>query len=241
MNQLEIIFIGLICLIGAGDTGRTVSVLDVSNGTEVHGHHVQRHSAFLQVPDEAYVDSSWDFTADSGNRFFPLDGYELSVENINPTDAFTLDPSVDCLVPHLTQECPEFGRLRSMTEIKAMSAAVLDITNGRLRACRREAHLPAYSIWTVAASGDEMRIVARKGEQKRWVTLNLKRGAHIRIVNNPTDTEMVENHFIAYYRLSATENACTNIPFIRKTPLCSQPACPDIVLTTAACSNSIYP
>jgi hypothetical protein len=52
---------------------------------------------------------------------------------------------------------------------------------------------------------------------------------------------MVENHFVVYYRLAASDNACTKIPFIRRTAPCpGKTECPDIVLITAACSTSIY-
>jgi hypothetical protein len=241
MTQLEIIFVGLIALIGVGDEGRQVTVPDLSGGSEVHGHHVQEHSALLIVPDEFYLDASdnWIPTGDGKVRRFPLDGYELSVSGTQPAP-FSVDASYECFVPHLTVECPEFGPLRPISQIKAISAATLDLRQGRLSACRPDKSLPAASVWTIGTTG-EVTVTATREKETRWV--KIKPTARIRIENEPSAAEAVGNHFIAFYDLSASGNCCTNTPFVRKQPRCPNAGgCGDVsVLTTAACSNSNYP
>jgi hypothetical protein len=243
MNELTIIFVGLITFIGIGDKGRDVAVLDISHGTEVHGHYVQEHDALLIVaPGDVIDHENWDPRDSEKGLLFALDGYTLSFDGIQEAQPFSVDSSYECFIPQLSVECPGFGKIRPMSQIAALSAATFEMKHGRLSACRPNSILPAVSMWNVQTTGNQVTIHARKGSERRSVTI--KSNARIRVENEPAAEEAVGNHFIAYYALSASSTCCTNIPFQRK-PAGRCPegkSCGDMtILTTAACSNSNYP
>ncbi len=257
--MLEIIFYGLCCFIATGTAPRHVVILDVTSpNLSIHGHRIQVHDAFIKVPLQYLVKdkTQWPFRQDTeGNYLFSLDHRKLTIEGAAASPDLHLDSRFTCLVPRLTAECPDFRALKPIKDIDQSAAATLDLRFGTLSA-EEFGGGQVSSIYTVS--------LPQTKEPYGLITINGERDGHayslvlqpvsgkieIGIINQPRDTEIIPDHFLAYYQLGDGQTCCSNVPFREKLPGCptvlpnpdvkSKRGAPE-VMSTVACSNSTYP
>jgi len=241
MGTLQIIFFGLCAFFGSEQQPRTVIVFDVSKGENVHGHQVQEHAAFIYVHPGGVVKDETDWPCrDQACREFELDNRTLTISTI--TDApLDVKGSYQHLVPHLETECPELPKGVDPKTLIPAAAANIVLTHGKL--CAHKAKAGAVSsVYKVTTSGQTTIRGTRHDYADR--VLVLEPNAIIEIRNEPVKPE-IGNHFIAYYKKIAPNDACcTNLPF-RKVKDdyngCDLPKPAEERVSTVACSNSNYP
>ncbi len=236
MGTLEVIFFGIILFIGEDNQPRTVVIPDLSAGTEVHQHRVQEHMAAIRVKKGVAVPTNWTAipVPDKDYELFALDGGTLSITGLVP-EPFVAEQSHYCEIPHLKRECPTFGELRRQQDKESAS---LSLATGTLSGCRSK-NGATTSIYRAATTGEVTITLTKNGPDPR--SLRLPSTATIAVMNEPTAREIVANHFIAFYTLSGPGACCTNIPFPMRPTGCGETPCPDLAISTVACSNSNYP
>jgi len=159
-------------------------------------------------------------------------------EHLAPADRIA--DSHPQLVPHLKTECPEMEAAHPDV-LKAAAAANIVLSAGSLCAHRTKEGAVA-SYYKVKTAGLTTIRGTRFNYDDRVLTL--QPDALIEIVNEPVH-ESVENHFIAYYKkIAANDACCTNLPF-RQVKAgdygCELPVPDERIISTVACSNSNYP
>lgn len=241
MGTLQIIFFGLCAFFGAGQDPRMVIILDVARGENVHGHIVQPHSAFIRVRITDIDDTTnWPST-DNGKGFtdFKLDNRTLEISEIDDAP-LRVDPWHAKLVPHIQKECPDLTEPKDDATLKSASAANMVLSYGTL--CAHQKAGAVSSLYKVQTTGDTTTIRAKRANHNDRV-LVLHANAIIEIRNEPAE-EMEGNHFIAYYKQIAKNDACcTNLPYRKIDEKDKGCNLPDgvIEVSTVACSNSNYP
>jgi hypothetical protein len=248
-TELKIIFLGLCCFIENGLAPRTVAVIDVSTPSRVHGHPIQIHDAFIRIPKDFVIadGTNWPWRERDGDYLFALDHRELSLEGLPAAPPLHVDETYRCLVPRLTSECPDLGPLKPLKQIVDTAAAVLDLRYGNLSAFVDGEAGPSSTIFTHPTEGNVTIRGKRTGHSV--LTIVIKPGTEMMIVNQPRDKEIVPDHFLAYYQLAASDNCCSNVPFREPHPGCEGVKSPKSplskgdpdVMSTVACSNSNYP
>ncbi len=241
MGTLQIIFFGLCAFFGAGQDPRMVIVLDVSRGEKVHGHVVQPHAAFIRVR-RIDVDSETNWPPrydDKGYAYFKLDNRTLEISEIDDSP-LRVDPSHSRLVPHILKECPDLAEPKDDATLKSAAAANIVLSYGTL--CAHQKDGAVSSVYAVRTTGDTATITAKRAHDDHRI-LVLRANAVIEIRNEPVE-EMEGNHFIAFYKQIAKNDACcTNLPYRKiedKDEGCDLPGGAKEV-STVACSNSNYP
>ena len=242
MTTLQIIFFGLICFFGSGNDPRMVIVFDVSKGENVHGHKVESHAALIRVRPDDVVRQKTDWPC-TGQKCtdFALDNRTLEISGIEDK-RLVVDPNHERLVPHIRTECPDLAEKKDDAALKSAAAANLTLSYGTL--CAHQSKQGAISsVYAVKTKG-ETTITGKRDNQKDRV-LVLKANAIIEIRNEPAGPGG-GNHFIAYYkRIAKNEACCTNLPFraLKKSDRgCDLPKGPtERIISTVACSNSNYP
>lgn len=234
MQQLlQIVFFGLCCFMGTGQDPRTVVVLNLKHGDEVHGHKVQAHRPYIHVLRDGLVrqKTTWPCADDLCSEF-DLDGETITFEGISGEPLFVED-SYKQLVPSLREECPELG------EVKQPKDAAASLTLDRGRLCAHRAKNGAISALYKVPTTGEVTITGTKNGKQR--VLVVKSNAVIELRNEPAGDEITPNHFIAYYKHLTKNSCCTNLPFTPpKGEGCPLPSgVPEV--STVACSNSNYP
>lgn len=241
MGTLQIVFFGLCAFFGAGQDPRMVIILDVSRGEKVHGHVVQPHAAFIRVKINDVVDTTnWPST-DNGKGYtdFRLDNRTLEISQIDD-QPLSVAPDHGRLVPHIQRECPDLAEPKDDATLKSVAAANMMLSYGKL--CAHEEKGAVSSVYTVKTAGVTTTITAKRANDDDRV-LVLRTNAIIEIRNEPVE-EIEENHFIAYYKQIAKNDACcTNLPYRKIDDKDKGCNLPDgvIEVSTVACSNSNYP
>jgi hypothetical protein len=239
METLQIIFFGLCVFFGTGQQPRTVIVLDLSRGEEVHGHKVQAHAAFIHVRPGYVVRQKTKWPCrDKPCNDFELDNRTLEIKGI-ANKPWQVDDSHARLVPHLQTECPEL-KAKDPDVLKPAAAANIVLSSGTL--CAHHEKGAVSSVYKVMTNGETTITATRPGHPDR--VLVLKPNAIIEIRNEPVEKEVVGNHFIAYYKqVAANDACCTNLPY--RPVKDKDDGCPlpkDVKeVSTVACSNSNYP
>jgi hypothetical protein len=224
--MLRILFLGL-CMFVREGKGREVVLPALPNGvtivTPCTPTHVEGHMAYISAAAADVKECEACEVAGDRKRL-RLDGDTLTIDGITST-TYTEDPTFKTLIPSLEKICDAFKPSIPDT------ATTLNVTLGTLTAERLPTGLRRSTL--AIETGGDITFTARRGKMTR--TMVLKAGTTDVTIGNEglsavggTQT-LAENHWLAFYALSATPVSCS-LPI----------DIPD-VQTTIACSNSQYP